>query len=202
MAMVGKTLPHYPAGSLKILKGEPTDLPPNGHPAIIELWATWCGPCRQVFPHLSRIAQKYRDRGLKVIGLSLDDASPGLQHFVHSQGDKMDYTVVMDPYGRAGQVLMTAAHVSGIPHAFVVDGQGTVQHHGHPADPSFEAAVRKVVESHKPAQPQQPPIPQSKEALSEMPVRELKNMLQARHISYIGVTEKPELVQLIWNKCH
>ena len=50
----------------------------------------------------------------------------------------------MDPYGRAGQVLMTAAHVSGIPHAFVVDGQGTVQHHGHPADPSFEAAVRKA----------------------------------------------------------
>ena len=46
-----------------------------------------------MFPHLSRIAQKYRDRGLKVIGLSLDDASPGLQQFVHSQGDKMDYTV-------------------------------------------------------------------------------------------------------------
>ena len=52
-----------------------------------------CGPCRQVFPHLSRIAQRYRDRGLKVIGLSLDDASPGLQQFVHSQGDNMDYTV-------------------------------------------------------------------------------------------------------------
>ena len=52
--------------------------------------------------------------------------------------------VVMDPYGRAGQVLMTAAHVSGIPHAFVVDDEGTVQHHGHPADPSFEAAVRKA----------------------------------------------------------
>ena len=52
--------------------------------------------------------------------------------------------VVMDPYGRAGQVLMTAAHVSGIPHAFVVDGQGTVQHHGHPADPCFAAAVRKA----------------------------------------------------------
>ena len=52
-----------------------------------------CGPCRQVFPHLSRIAHKYRDRGLKVIGLSLDDASPGLQQFVHSQGDKMDYSV-------------------------------------------------------------------------------------------------------------
>ena len=56
----------------------------------------------------------------------------------------MPMQVVMDPYGRAGQVLMTAAHVSGIPHAFVVDAKGTVQHHGHPADSSFEAAVQKA----------------------------------------------------------
>ena len=44
----------------------------------------------------------------------------------------------------------------------------------------------QVVESHKPAQPQQPPVPQNKEALSEMPVRALKTLLQARHISYTG----------------
>ena len=47
----------------------------------------------------------------------------------------------------------------------------------------------QVVESHKPAPPQHPPIPQSKEILSEMPVRELKTMLQARHISYTGAVE-------------
>ena len=52
-----------------------------------------CGPCRQVAPHLSNIARKYRDKGLKVIGLSLDDVSPTLHQFVASQGDKMDYTV-------------------------------------------------------------------------------------------------------------
>ena len=44
----------------------------------------------------------------------------------------------------------------------------------------------QVVASHKPAQPQQAPIPDSKEALSEMPVRLLKTMLQDRHISYKG----------------
>ena len=52
-----------------------------------------CGPCRQVAPHLSNIARKYRDKGLKVIGLSLDDISPSLHQFVASQGDKMGYTV-------------------------------------------------------------------------------------------------------------
>lgn len=44
-------------------------------------------------PHLSNIARKYRDKGLKVMGLSLDDISPTLHQFVASQGDKMDYTV-------------------------------------------------------------------------------------------------------------
>lgn len=52
-----------------------------------------CGPCQQVFPHLSYIARKYREKGLKVIGLSLDELSLALNQFVQSQGDKMDYTV-------------------------------------------------------------------------------------------------------------
>ena len=52
--------------------------------------------------------------------------------------------VAVDQYGRAGQVLMAAARVSGIPHAFVLDDEGIVRHHGHPADPQFERAVRQV----------------------------------------------------------
>lgn len=52
--------------------------------------------------------------------------------------------VAVDQYGRAGQVLMSAARVSGIPHAFVLDDQGIVQYHGHPADPQFERAVKQV----------------------------------------------------------
>ncbi|CAL5228256.1 g11358 [Coccomyxa viridis] len=200
MALIGKTLPKYKADQLRVLKGEPLDLPPDGYPAVIELWATWCGPCRQVAPHLSNIARKYRDKGLKVMGLSLDDVSPTLHQFVASQGDKMDYTVAVDQYGRAGQVLMSAARVSGIPHAFVLDDKGIVQYHGHPADPQFERAVKQVVASHKSSQPQA--VKQSREELSGMPVRELKTMLQSRNISFAGVTEKPELVQLVWEQCH
>ena len=46
--------------------------------------------------------------------------------------------------GTAGQQLMAAAQVSGIPHAFVVDRGGIVQFSGHPMDPDFAAAVQKV----------------------------------------------------------
>ena len=46
--------------------------------------------------------------------------------------------------GIAGQQLMAAAQVSGIPHAFIVDSGGTVQFSGHPMDPGFEAAVQEA----------------------------------------------------------
>lgn len=52
--------------------------------------------------------------------------------------------VAVDQYGRAGQVLMAAARVSGIPHAFVLDDEGIVRYHGHPASPQLERAVSQV----------------------------------------------------------
>jgi thiol-disulfide isomerase/thioredoxin len=44
-----------------------------GKPLIVNLWATWCGPCRLEMPQLEELSQKYRDRGLTVVGISVDD---------------------------------------------------------------------------------------------------------------------------------
>ncbi len=52
-----------------------------------------CGPCRAVFPHLSKIAQAYADKGLAVIGISIEADSPQLDAFVARQ--QMDYTVAV-----------------------------------------------------------------------------------------------------------
>ena len=52
--------------------------------------------------------------------------------------------VAADKDGAVGQQLMTAAGVTGIPCALVVDSQGIVRFCGHPADPAFEAAIRQV----------------------------------------------------------
>lgn len=45
----------------------------QGRPVVIDLWATWCGPCRQEIPHLVEINKKYGKDGLIVIGLTLED---------------------------------------------------------------------------------------------------------------------------------
>lgn len=52
-----------------------------------------CGPCRAVFPHLSEMQQRCADKGLVVIGISLEEDSPQLDTFVNRQ--KMDYTVAV-----------------------------------------------------------------------------------------------------------
>jgi thiol-disulfide isomerase/thioredoxin len=46
---------------------------PGAKAVLINLWATWCGPCREEFPGLVRVAHKYRGQGLNVILVSADD---------------------------------------------------------------------------------------------------------------------------------
>ena len=45
----------------------------KGRPVILDFWAMWCAPCRASMPHLNTMQVRYRDRGLVVVGLSVDD---------------------------------------------------------------------------------------------------------------------------------
>lgn len=57
----------------KVIKEDPSEV------LLVNLWATWCKPCREEFPDLLKISAKYRDRGLKVIHVSTDDPSRSAQ---------------------------------------------------------------------------------------------------------------------------
>lgn len=109
---------------------------------VVEFWATWCGPCRTSIPHLTELQKKFADRGVVVVGVSDEDAAK-VRPFVDQMGEKMDYTVAVDDGGRTSQGYMTAYAQNGIPHAFVVDLEGRVAWHGHPAS-GLEAALEKL----------------------------------------------------------
>jgi thiol-disulfide isomerase/thioredoxin len=61
---------------------------PGAKVVLVNVWATWCVPCRQEFPDLMRIEREYRDRGLRLMLVSADgdDGVPAARAFLHEQG--------------------------------------------------------------------------------------------------------------------
>jgi thiol-disulfide isomerase/thioredoxin len=108
----------------------------KGKPAIVEFWATWCGPCKTTIPHLNELNKKYRDKGLTVIGIT-DEDKKTIETF--RKANPMEYHVAIDKKD-IGQKLGIAT----IPHAFLVDKDGKVVWEGNPARLT-EAEVEKVV---------------------------------------------------------
>jgi thiol-disulfide isomerase/thioredoxin len=114
-----------------------------GKTYVVEFWATWCGPCRTSMPHLSDLAEKHRDRGLVVVGVSDEDPAK-VETFLSKDEwkQKARYTLATDPDRSTHDAYMKAAGQQGIPTAFIVK-DGTVQWIGHPME--MDAPLEKVL---------------------------------------------------------
>lgn len=102
---------------------------------ILECWATWCGPCVAVIPHVDGLYDKYKDKGLRVVGVNVwEDGKDKVAEFVKKKGDGMSYPVLYT--GKSGTPFETEYlkpdGVTGIPHAFIVK-DGKFLFSGHPA---------------------------------------------------------------------
>jgi thiol-disulfide isomerase/thioredoxin len=66
----------------------------RGKVLMLDFWATWCAPCRIEIPHFVELQKQYRDKGLTVIGVSLDEQGPEVaKKFVKRLG--VNYTIVI-----------------------------------------------------------------------------------------------------------
>ncbi|MCC6321248.1 MAG: redoxin family protein [Phycisphaerales bacterium] len=127
----------------KFIKGEAVTGYEKGKVYVVEFWATWCGPCIKAFPHLSELQAKHKGK-VTFVGVNIWEDSRGSKYseetakevaeFVEKQGDKMSYTVAYDGAAKKmDKAFMRAAGKSGIPAAFIVNGEGKVAWIGHPA---------------------------------------------------------------------
>ncbi len=107
------------------------DIPPRprnitdyrGDVVLLNLWATWCGPCEVEMPSIESLHRRLRDRGLRVVAVSVDD--PGnearIRQFVASHG--LTFEVLNEGSGQIENDYQTA----GIPSTYLIDRQGVIR---------------------------------------------------------------------------
>lgn len=116
---VGAKMPAY---SAKSVDGAEFDLASlRGKVVFVNLWATWCGPCRAEIPALQQFQKDYAAKGFEIVGVSLDENGPeAVRAFMNEQ--KMTYPVVIDENAKA----LNLFRASVIPISALIDRQGNV----------------------------------------------------------------------------
>lgn len=58
----------------------------RGHIVLIDFWASWCGPCMDEMPNVKAIYEKYHDRGLEIVGVSMDNNKANWERAIERAG--------------------------------------------------------------------------------------------------------------------
>jgi thiol-disulfide isomerase/thioredoxin len=95
----------------------------RGSIAVVNFWATWCGPCREELPRLSQLAQDYSSKGVRFVAISIDKHQdiPRIQPYLTEEKITMDVWVHGD-YGMLEHVGLGNI----VPGTLIVDQQGEV----------------------------------------------------------------------------
>jgi peroxiredoxin len=96
----------------------------RGGPVLLNLWATWCPPCREEMPGLQALHETYGARGLRVVGVSID--SRGAESAIHGFLD--DHGITFDILHDPTELVPRQYRTSGVPETFLIAPDGTIVH--------------------------------------------------------------------------
>jgi cytochrome c biogenesis protein CcmG, thiol:disulfide interchange protein DsbE len=118
-AKIGNPAPTFSLGDLS---GRTLDLANyRGKVVLLDFWATWCETCREEIPYFVALQRKYGDRGLVIVGISMDEGQVPVQKFCEEL--KMNYPVAM------GDAKLAEGYggILGLPVAFLIDRDGRIR---------------------------------------------------------------------------
>ncbi len=116
----------------------------RGKVVILDFWATWCGPCRMEIPGFVKLREKYHNKGLEIIGISLDQpgwqvVKPFMEKF------KINYPVVLGNR----QTAMMYGGINSIPTTFIINKEGKAVQRiiGYRPEKYFEEVIQQLLNS-------------------------------------------------------
>jgi thiol-disulfide isomerase/thioredoxin len=132
--------------SINLLDGQKAKLADySGKVLIVDLWATWCGPCRQEIPHLVELAKEYKGKGVEVIGLTNENPETDAEMVKEfSKVFNINYTI-----GWADQEMQIGLMRGrqAIPQTLIIGRDGKVLKHYVGFNPRLIPQMKEVIEA-------------------------------------------------------
>ncbi len=96
---------------------------------VLDLWATWCGPCMAGIPHIAKIAEEVKGQDVEVIALNVWDEQAAFERFAKEKGKDYAFKLARDPAGREKDASIASRlfRLSGIPATYVIDKNGRIE---------------------------------------------------------------------------
>ena len=120
---IGTKAPGWTATTLDAAPRPRTLADYRGDVVLLNIWATWCGPCRIEMPSIQKLHQAWGPKGLKVVAVSIDDpgAEQAIRDFAKEYG--LTFEILHDAPGAIQKEYQT----TGVPETFVIARDGTIR---------------------------------------------------------------------------
>ncbi len=121
----------------------------KGKVLLVNIWGTWCGPCRAEMPHLVEMQEKHKDKGFEVIGLNIGDGSGEIESneliepFVEKM--KLNYTIARSR-NESTVKFFQLTKKDGVPQTLLIDREGRLRNVFHGGGNSVIESMHQMVD--------------------------------------------------------